>query len=132
MKSKTDNTPSSSSGLRCFAYALKGISVLISKQVNFRIHLFAVIAVILGGIILDVSLMEWIILILCMGLVLMLEALNTAIEYTIDLVSPGYHELAGKIKDISAAAVLIAALTSALIGLIIFIPKIFAYSSKPY
>lgn len=129
MKSKTDNTPSSSSGLRCFAYALKGISVLISKQVNFRIHLFAVIAVILGGIILDVSLMEWIILILCMGLVLMLEALNTAIEYTIDLVSPGYHELAGKIKDISAAAVLIAALTSALIGLIIFIPKIFVYSS---
>ena len=129
MKSKTDNTPSSSSGLRCFAYALKGISVLISKQVNFRIHLFAVIAVILGGIILDVSLMEWIILILCMGLVLMLEALNTAIEYTIDLVSPGYHELAGKIKDISAAAVLIAALTSALIGLIIFIPKIFVYLS---
>ena len=129
MKSKTDNTPSSSSGLRCFAYALKGISVLISKQVNFRIHLFAVIAVILGGIILGVSLMEWIILILCMGLVLMLEALNTAIEYTIDLVSPGYHELAGKIKDISAAAVLIAALTSALIGLIIFIPKIFVYLS---
>lgn len=129
MKSKTDNTPSSSSGLRCFAYALKGISVLISKQVNFRIHLFAVIAVILGGIILDVSLMEWIILILCMGLVLMLEALNTAIEYTIDLVSPGYHELAGKIKDISAAAVLIAALTSTLIGLIIFIPKIFVYLS---
>ena len=129
MKSKTDNTPSSSSGLRCFAYALKGISVLISKQVNFRIHLFAVIAVVLGGIILDVSLMEWIILILCMGLVLMLEALNTAIEYTIDLVSPGYHELAGKIKDISAAAVLIAALTSTLIGLIIFIPKIFVYLS---
>ncbi len=132
MKSKTENKPTSSSPLRCFVYALKGISVLISSQVNFRIHLFAVIAVIIGGIILDISLMEWIILILCMGLVLTLEALNTAIEYTIDLVSPGYHELAGKIKDISAAAVLIAALTSALIGLIIFIPKIFAYSSKPY
>jgi diacylglycerol kinase len=67
---------------------------------------------------------EWITIILCIGLVLALEAMNSALEYLADLVSPDYHILAKKCKDTAAASVLIVSVASACVGLLIFIPKI--------
>ena len=69
---------------------------------------------------------EWLALVLAMTLVLALEAVNTAIEYLTDLVSPEYHPLAGKAKDVAAAAVLIAAIGAVVVGAIVFLPRIFA------
>jgi diacylglycerol kinase (ATP) len=67
---------------------------------------------------------EWIVIILCFAIVMTAEAFNSAIEKLVDFVSPGIHPQAGKIKDIAAGAVLITAIIAAIIGCIIFIPKI--------
>ena len=74
---------------------------------------------------LDLSQMEWIIIILCVTLVWVSEMINSAIEYTVDLCSPEFHPLAKKAKDVAAGAVTVMAIVAAIIGLIIFIPKCF-------
>jgi len=66
-------------------------------------------------------------LVFCIALVFSMEAANTAIEYLTDLVSPEFHPLAGKAKDAAAAAVLFAAIGSAIVGLIIFLPKVLSF-----
>jgi len=80
---------------------------LIKNDNNFRIHLLAVIVVIILGFWIKFSEGEWLVVILTMGGVLSLEAVNTAIETIIDLVSPEYHDLAKKTKDVAAGAVLL-------------------------
>lgn len=107
-----------------FRYAFQGLKDLFISQPNARIHLMASIAVILAGIFFQISATEWMVVSLCIILVLSLEATNTAIEYLTDLVSPGQHPLAGKTKDVAAAAVLLAAIGSVVIAGIIFLPKI--------
>ncbi|HNM27672.1 MAG TPA: diacylglycerol kinase family protein, partial [Saprospiraceae bacterium] len=93
-----------------FRYAFQGLGDLFRSQVNARIHLAAVVVVAGAGIYFHISAMEWVALVLCMSGVIALEALNTALEYLTDLVSPDPHPLAGKAKDVAAAAVLIMAL----------------------
>lgn len=110
--------------LNSFKYAFRGLGLLFITQANARIHLFVLIAVVVAGKVLEVSTTEWLFLVSAIGAVLTAEALNTALEFLTDLVSPGYHELAGKAKDVAAAAVLITALTAACTGLIIFLPKL--------
>lgn len=80
---------------------------LIKTDNNFRIHLLAVIVVIISGFWIEFSEGEWLAVILTMGGVLALEAVNTAIETVVDLVSPEFHPLAKKAKDVAAGAVLI-------------------------
>ncbi|MCB9314940.1 MAG: diacylglycerol kinase family protein [Lewinellaceae bacterium] len=109
-----------------FRYALRGVVDLVRSQVNAQIHLAISVGVLLAGFWLDLSRMEWVAIVLCMALVLALEAVNTALEYLTDLVSPGQHPLAGKAKDVAAAAVLLAAIGAAVVGLIIFLPKLYA------
>ena len=82
-----------------------------------------IIAIILG-IVLKISNIEWIAIIMVIGLVFSIEIINSAIENLADFVSPNYNEIIKKVKDLSAAAVLISALVSLIIGIIIFIPKI--------
>lgn len=89
-----------------------------------KIHLFAAICVVLTGWRLDVSVGEWCALLLCIALVWVAEGINTAIEFAVDLASPAHHPLAGKAKDMAAGAVLLAACFAAVIGGIVFIPKI--------
>ena len=84
---------------------------------------------VLAGLFFDISALEWVAVSLCIALVLALEALNTALEYLTDLVSPEHHPLAGKAKDAAAAAVLIGAAGAAITGFIIFLPKIFALAA---
>lgn len=114
-----------------FRYAFKGLVDLFRNQPNARIHGAATIAVIGAGVFFHISRTEWVALVLCITLVVALEAVNTALEYLTDLVSPGYHPLAGKAKDVAAAAVLVAALGAVAVGGFVFFPKIltlFGYS----
>lgn len=113
--------------LRSFGYAAKGIVASYSKNhVNIKIHTFAALTVILLGILLSISAIEWAIVVLCSGVVIAAEMINTSIEALVDMVSPEWNLKAGLVKDISAGAVLILAITSVVIGLIIFLPKIIA------
>ncbi len=110
-----------------FRFAFKGLADLFISQPNARIHGVAtIIALILGGI-LGLSKIEWCLIILCIFAVLAAEAFNTALEYLTDLVSPEYHVLAGKTKDVAAAGVLLTAFGSFIIGTIIYLPKVLTY-----
>ncbi|MES2517620.1 MAG: diacylglycerol kinase family protein [Bacteroidota bacterium] len=93
--------------IKSVPHAFRGIMSLIRNDNNFRIHLLAVIVVIISGFGIEFSEGEWLAVILTMGGVLALEAVNTAIETVVDLVSPEFHPLAKKAKDVAAGAVLI-------------------------
>ncbi len=107
-----------------FTYALKGLSYAFKTQVNFRFHTAATILVLCLALHFKISVNECLWIIAAIGIVFVAELINTAIEVLVDMVSPGQHPKAGIIKDVSAAAVLIASIIAALIGLFIFIPKI--------
>jgi len=110
--------------LNSFVFAFEGIRDLFLNTPNARFHLFTAVLVVIAAWYFQVSSTEWLILILCIGLVIGFEAINTSIEYLTDLASPDIHPLAKKTKDMAAAAVLIMAITSAIIGLYILLPKI--------
>jgi diacylglycerol kinase len=109
--------------VKSFGYALSGITYTVKTQMNFRIHLAVILLVGLAGWYFHLSAAEWLWIVLTIGLVLVTELLNTAIELLVDLVSPGFNMQAGKVKDIAAGAVLVAACISVVTGAIIFIPK---------
>ena len=110
---------------KSFGYALSGIAYTTKTQLNFKIHLLAIVVVTLLGYFCKLSTGEWLWIVLAIGLVLVTELLNTAIELLVDLVSPGFNALAGKVKDVAAGAVLVSAVIAVFIGVIIFIPKFF-------
>ncbi len=107
-----------------FVFGFKGLA-LVLKERNFIIDLIFAAITIITSFILKISYLEWVSILICIALVLSLEAINTAIEKTIDLLHPQQHFKAGEVKDIAAGAVLIAAIISAVIGCLIFIPKIY-------
>ncbi len=110
-----------------FKYALEGVLELIKSQPNFKIHLVATFIVIFMGWFFSIEKTEWCFTIFAVVLVLSAEAFNTGLEYITDLVSPDYHILAKKTKDVAAAGVLIAAIGAAAVGTIIFLPKLIQY-----
>ena len=110
--------------LESFRYAFHGIYLTLKSQHNAWIHIAITIIVMIAGWTFGVSSTEWCFLIFAIGFVLSAEAFNTAIEELTDLVSPEQNPKAGIIKDVAAGAVLIAAIVAAIIGLIIFLPKI--------
>lgn len=110
--------------LKSFKYAFDGICTGIKEEQNMKIHITIMILVIIFGIMLKISKMEWIICIILFGLVISMELINTAIENTVDLVTKEKNEQAKIAKDVAAGAVLVSAIASAIIGLIIFVPKI--------
>lgn len=107
-----------------FGYAFKGIFYALKSEHNIWIHCFFGITAIAFGIWLDINLTEWIFVLIAIGFVFTAEIFNTAIEILVDIVSPEHNPKAGLVKDIAAGAVLIAAITAALIGLFVFGPKI--------
>ena len=109
---------------KSFGYAFKGIDDVIEHEPNMKIHVVAAILVVIMAFILKVSIIEWIILVLLIGAVLAAETINTTIENLVDMYTKEYDEKAKIVKDTAAGTVLILAITSAIIGLIIFIPKI--------
>ncbi len=105
--------------------AVAGISWVLKTQSNFKTHLFLSFISILGGILLQISYFEFLIIFALIGVGLAIEALNTAIEETIDAIHKDWSEEIKVAKDVSAAAMLIFALTALLISCFIFVPRIF-------
>lgn len=109
---------------KSFGYAFEGIGNTIRSERNIKIHLVCTCLVILFGIGLHISLMEWLVCLLLFALVISLELVNTALEAVVDLATRERKPLAKKAKDAAAGAVLWSAIIAAVIGGIIFLPKI--------
>jgi diacylglycerol kinase (ATP) len=109
--------------IKSFKYAIRGLSHVVA-QPNMLIHMIIAFMVILAGLALKLKNTDWILVILAIGMVLAAESFNTSIEKLTDIVSPNQNEAAGRVKDISAGAVLICAVTAAIIGLFVFIPAL--------
>lgn len=110
--------------INSFKYAIEGILVSFKTEKNMKIHILVMILVIVAGILLKISKLEWIISIILFSIVIAGELFNTAIETVVDMVMPEKNEKAKIAKDVSAGAVLILSMGAAIIGFMIFIPKI--------
>ena len=109
---------------RSIGFALDGIQSCFRQEPNFKIHVVFAVLVIGAGIFFKIANIEWIVIIICIGAVLAAELMNTAIEELCNIVQKQEHPVIKFIKDVSAAAVLIVAIASAICGAFIFIPKI--------
>ena len=107
---------------KSFGYAFEGIGTCIKKERNMKIHCAAAVLVVIAGVILKISLLEWCICLTLFGIIMALELVNTAVEAVVDLVTEERKPLA-KIANTAAGAVLIAAIMAAIAGIIIFLPK---------
>ena len=107
-----------------FKYAIEGIWTSFKTERNMKIHIFIMILVIIAGSILKINKSEWIICIILFAIVIGSELFNTSIETIVDMVMPEKNEKAKIAKDVSAGAVLVVAIGAAIIGLVIFVPKI--------
>ncbi|WP_373512459.1 diacylglycerol kinase family protein [Persicitalea sp.] len=110
--------------LRSFRYAVKGVVDLFRFENNARIHLLAAAAVLAAGFYFQLSNTEWALIVTQIALVWAAEAFNTALEKLADAVSTDYHPLIKAVKDLAAGGVLIVAISAAVVGSLIFIPKI--------
>ena len=110
--------------VRSFIYAFEGLWVLLRTQRNARVHLLAVLVVVVAGMWLKMEQSEWLAVTIISALVLALEAVNTAVEAVVDLASPEYHLLAKRAKDVAAGAVLIGALAALLVAALIVVPRL--------
>lgn len=110
-----------------FSFAWNGIVEAVKQERNFQIHIAAALLVVIAGIILRLSILEWVPLILVIGMVLVAELINSAIEMAIDYIKPEIHPQAKVIKDIAAGAVLVTAIVAVIIGILILFPKIYQY-----
>jgi diacylglycerol kinase (ATP) len=106
--------------VRSFGYAFQGIWLMIRTQPHPQLHALATIAVLIAGIVLHLRRWEWVAILLCIGLVWVAEALNSALEFLADEVSLEKRELIGKAKDVAAGGVLIAAMVSVAVAAMIF------------
>lgn len=110
--------------LKSFTYAFNGLKVLFAEEHNSRIHLFATVCVIIAGALLKLSVLEWAAVAFAVGLVFSGEIFNSAIEDLSDVVCPERDDRIKKVKDLAAAAVMVNAIAAAVIGLLVFVPKI--------
>lgn len=115
--------------LASFRYATVGLRTLFTTTRNARVQACAGIAAMLLAALLRISRVEWAILLLTIGLILALEAVNSAIEATVDLVTLEYHPLAKRAKDLAAGAVWLMALVSIGIGALLFLPRLAALAT---
>jgi diacylglycerol kinase len=112
--------------LKSFVFAFNGLKDCILHEKNFQVQFVISIIVLALGIFFQLSRLEWVIILLCFAVVLSFEIINSAIEKLCDLVCPTFNLTIKKVKDMSASAVLFAAIISFIIGCIIFLPKISA------
>jgi diacylglycerol kinase len=108
--------------LKSFAYALQGLAHLVRTQPNARLHLLAAVLVCAAGGYVGLSRSEWLWITVAITLVWSAEAFNTALEQLADVLHPQQHPGIGRAKDVAAAAVLIAAVGAAVIGVLVFVP----------
>lgn len=110
-----------------FKYAFHGIRLLLSHEANVWLHCLVGVVAVISGFVLKISTAEWVAVAIVCGVVLALEAVNTAIERLADVVSPEYDEAIRKVKDLSAGSVLFMALAAIVVGCLIFLPKLSAF-----
>ena len=108
--------------IKSFKYAFAGLNKVFWEEQNFRLDFILALGVILLAVILKIAIWEFIILVLVIALVLILEIINSIFERLLDLLKPRIHQYVKDIKDMTAAAVFIAALAAVIIGLLIFLP----------
>lgn len=105
-----------------FGDAFRGIGILFARERHARFHLFAALAVCLFGIVLEISRYDWLMISIAIGLVIIAEAFNTAIEKMCDIIQPAYDIHIRNIKDIAAGAVLLSVCVAIVIGVVVFLP----------
>ncbi|MBA3925236.1 diacylglycerol kinase family protein [Listeria sp. FSL L7-1582] len=110
---------------KSFIHAVTGVKTAILEERHMRVHITAGMIVIICGVFFKVTKIEWLFLIFSIFNVLTFEMINTAIERAVDVATEDFHPYAKKAKDVAAGAVLLASICSAVIGLFIFIPKLF-------
>ena len=110
--------------MKSFLYAFRGIGYLLSTQRNARFHALATVLVVAGGFWVELDRFEWCLVALACGLVLVAEALNTAVECLADALHPDPHPGIGHAKDVAAGGVLLASLAATLLGALLFLPKV--------
>jgi len=113
--------------LKSFVHAFNGLKIALKEEHNMKIHLVATLCVLVLAVFFNINKYEWIAIIFVIGFVFTMELINSAIENMADFISLEKHDSIKKIKDLSAAAVLISAVVAFLIGLIIFLPRIFGF-----
>ena len=115
--------------IKSFGNAFKGLWILFSTQRNAIIHLCLMGLAVILGVLLKISFTEWAIIVLSSGMVIAAESFNTALEKLSDTVHPERNEGIGSAKDIAAGSVLITAIAALVVGIIIFIPKLYLWIS---
>lgn len=107
-----------------FHYAISGILIAFREERNFKIHTILAVLAIAAATLLRCNMTEWIIIILCIGMVMSAEIFNTALENTMDWLDPQYNKYVKRVKDLAAGAVLVVSIAVAIVGLLIFLPKV--------
>ena len=110
--------------VKSFKFAADGIKEAFQNESNMKVHFILMILAIILGILLKLSSVEWAILVITIGLVLMLEFINTSLEQIVDIVSPEKQEKAKIAKDVAAAGVLVSAIVAVLVACFLLLPKI--------
>ena len=105
---------------KSFRFAIQGFRTAVATERNIKVMLAAGVCAVVAGLALQIDLLSWAIILLCCGVVIMAELLNTAVETVVDLVSPEFHPLAGRAKDIAAAAVWVLSCIVAVVGVLVF------------
>lgn len=113
--------------IKSFKNALNGIVFVFRTQRNFKIQLACLLIALIVAVVFELTLFEIAIIVFAGGMVLVGEMMNTGIEKLVDLINPEYHPLARKAKDVSAGVVLVSSLLAAMLGLLIFIPRIIEF-----
>lgn len=113
----------------CFRDAGRGLASVIQTEPNFRVHLGILVVVIVAGFLFRINLMEWLAIVMVAGLVIVAEVLNTALEYLADATHPEVDPGIGRAKDAGAGAVLVASVVAVVLGLVIFLPKVWQWIS---
>ena len=105
---------------KSFLFAIQGFRTAVATERNIKVMLAVGACAVVAGLALQLDLLSWAIVLLCCGVVIMAELLNTAVETVVDLVSPEFHPLAGRAKDIAAAAVWVLSVIVAIVGVLVF------------
>jgi diacylglycerol kinase len=118
------------SRVKSTTHAWRGIGIFIRTTHNAWVHIFFGGLAVYLGFLLEISGVEWILIVFAIGLVILAETINTAIEIDMDLTSPNYHPYARDTKDVAAGAVLMTVAIAGIVGLIIFLPKIITIATN--
>lgn len=110
--------------IKSFPFAFRGIMRLVKYEHNARIHLVALVGVVIAGLVFRIGIVDWMAVVFASGMVFVSELFNTAIEKLADEVDPKWNERIGQVKDYAAGAVLVSALLAIIVGALVFLPKI--------